>query len=84
MRVLTVVGRFSMPKRAVKIKDGQVDLSGSKLVVDTMDEYGVEEALRLRDVGAATEVVTLAIGVRTRRRGLAHCARDGRRPRHSG
>ena len=62
MRVLTVVRQVLDAEESVKIKDGQVDLSGSKLVVDTMDEYGVEEALRLRDVGAATEVVTLAIG----------------------
>ena len=38
-------------------------LDGRKLVLDTMDEYGVEEALRLREAGAAgAEVVALAIG----------------------
>ena len=66
MRVLTIVRQVLDAEESVKIKDGQVDLSGSKLVVDTMDEYGVEEALRLRDSGAVTEVITLAVGpVRT-------------------
>jgi electron transfer flavoprotein beta subunit len=30
--------------------------------MDTMDEYGVEEALRLREAGSEAEVVALAIG----------------------
>jgi electron transfer flavoprotein beta subunit len=62
MRILTIVRQVLDAEESVKIKDGQVDLSGSKLVVDTMDEYGVEEALRLRDSGTASEVITLAIG----------------------
>ncbi len=41
---------------------GAVDLTGSKLVVDTMDEYGLEQALRLRETGADIEVVALAVG----------------------
>ena len=62
MRVLTIVRQVLDAEESVKIKDDQVDLTGSKLVVDTMDEYGVEEALRLRDGGAAEEVITLAVG----------------------
>ena len=51
-----------MPRKASGSRTGQVDLTSSKLVVDTMDEYGVEEALRLRDAGAVSEVVALAVG----------------------
>ena len=49
-------------EESVKLHDGHIDLSKSKLVIDTMDEYGVEQALRLRDATPGTEVVILAVG----------------------
>ena len=62
MRILTVIRQVLDAEESVKIKEGAVDLSSSKLVVDTMDEYGVEQALRLREAGTGVEVVALAIG----------------------
>lgn len=64
MRILVVIRQVLDAEESVKVKEGRVDLSSSKLVVDTMDEYGVEEALRLRecDSTSATEIVALAIG----------------------
>ncbi len=62
MRILAVIRQVLDAEESVKIKEGVVDLSGSKLVVDTMDEYGVEQALRLRETGTGIEVVALAIG----------------------
>ncbi len=62
MRILCVVRQVLDAEESVRVKDGAVDLSGSKLVIDTMDEYGVEEALRLREAAPGTEVVVLAIG----------------------
>lgn len=62
MRILTVVRQVLDAEESVKLKDGKVDLAGSKLVIDTMDEYGVEEALRLRESGTDVEVVALAVG----------------------
>lgn len=62
MRILTVVRQVLDAEETVKIKNGRVDFEGSKLVMDTMDEYGVEEALRLRESGTDAEIVTLAIG----------------------
>jgi electron transfer flavoprotein beta subunit len=49
-------------EESVRMKAGAVDLSSSKLVVDTMDEYGLEQALRFRDADATVEVVALAVG----------------------
>lgn len=46
----------------MRIRGGEIDLTGSKLVVDTMDEYGVEQALRIRDHRTDTEVIALAVG----------------------
>jgi len=66
MRILTVVRQVLDAEESVSIQGGSVVLEGRKLVLDTMDEYGVEEALRLREGASGTEVVALAIGpVRT-------------------
>ena len=62
MRVMTVVRQVLDAEESVLLRDGQVALEGRKLVMDTMDEYGVEEALRLREAGAHTEVIALAVG----------------------
>lgn len=62
LRILSVVRQVLDAEESVKIKDGGVDLSSSKLVLDTMDEYGLEEALRIKDALPETEVVALAVG----------------------
>lgn len=62
MRILAVVRQVLDAEESVRIRDGEVDLSGSKLVVDTMDEYGVEQALRIRESGVDAEVIVLAVG----------------------
>jgi electron transfer flavoprotein beta subunit len=63
MRMLTLIRQVLDAEETVSIQDGTVVLDGRKLVLDTMDEYGVEEALRLREAGAAgAEIVALAIG----------------------
>ncbi len=63
MRILTVIRQVLDAEESVSIQDGSVALDGRKLVLDTMDEYGVEEALRLREAGASeAEIIALAIG----------------------
>ncbi len=62
MRVLTLIRQVLDAEESVRIKDGAVDLEGRKLVMDTMDEYGLEQALRIREAGVETEVVAVAIG----------------------
>lgn len=62
MRILTVVRQVLDAEESVRLRDDKVDTASSKLVVDTMDEYGVEEALRLRERGLDAEIVVLAVG----------------------
>ncbi len=62
MRVLCLIRQVLDAEESVKVRDGLINLAGSKLVVDTMDEYGVEEALRLREADASVEVVVAAVG----------------------
>jgi electron transfer flavoprotein beta subunit len=62
MRILTLIRQVLDAEESVKVRNGTVDLEGSKLVMDTMDEYGVEEALRLRESGVDAEIIALAVG----------------------
>jgi electron transfer flavoprotein beta subunit len=62
MRILMFIRQVLDAEESVRVKDNVVNLEGSKLVMDTMDEYGVEEALRLRESGVGAEVVVLAVG----------------------
>jgi electron transfer flavoprotein beta subunit len=62
MRVLTVLRQVLDAEETVRVQHGAVDLESSKLVMDAMDEYGVEQAIRLREAGAAEEVIALAVG----------------------
>ena len=62
MKILALIRQVLDAEESIRIHDGEVDLSGSRLVVDTMDEYGVEEALRLRESGVEAEVIALAVG----------------------
>ncbi len=62
MRILIVIRQVLDAEETVHVRNGVVDLAGSKLVMDTMDEYGVEQGLRIRESGLAQEVLVLAVG----------------------
>jgi electron transfer flavoprotein beta subunit len=63
MRILTFIRQVLDAEESVHVSDNAVVLEKSKLVMDTMDEYGVEEALRLRESGVVeAEIVALAVG----------------------
>ncbi|ADV66901.1 electron transfer flavoprotein subunit beta/FixA family protein [Deinococcus maricopensis] len=63
MKILTLVRQVPDAEARVRVQGTTVDLEGTTLVMDGMDEYGVEEALRLRENGAnVEEIVALAVG----------------------
>ncbi|GHF31830.1 electron transfer flavoprotein beta subunit [Deinococcus metalli] len=63
MKILTLVRQVPDAEARIKIQGQAVDLDGTTVVIDGMDEYGVEEALRLREAGAdVEEIVALAVG----------------------
>ena len=62
MKVLTVVRQVPDAEARVRADGGKVDLSGVTFVMDGMDEYGVEEAIRLREAGHEVEIVAVAVG----------------------
>ncbi len=62
MKVLTLVRQVpDAEARLVTVGDA-IDLRQTELQMDTMDEYGVEQALRLREAGGVAEVIAVAVG----------------------
>ena len=66
MKVLVPVKRVIDYNVKVRVKaDGSgVDLANVKMSMNPFDEIAVEEAIRLKEKGVATEVVAVSIGVR--------------------
>ncbi len=62
MNILTLIRQVPDAEARVRVTGGAVDLDGTTLVIDGMDEYGVEQALQIREGGAQAEVIALAIG----------------------
>jgi electron transfer flavoprotein beta subunit len=74
MKVLTLIRQVPDAESSLRTANYVIDLSQTELVMDTMDEYGVEQALRLREASAApgtgaaagaasiAEVIALAVG----------------------
>ena len=64
MKVLVAVKRvidYNVKPR-VKMDGSGVDLANVKMSMNPFDEIAVEEAIRLREKGAATEIVAVSIG----------------------
>jgi electron transfer flavoprotein beta subunit len=62
MKIVTILKQVPDAEARVRERDGSLDLSGATFVIDGMDEYGVEEALRIREGGLEVEIVALACG----------------------
>jgi len=83
MKVLVPVKRVVDYNVKIRVKsDGSgVELANVKMSMNPFDEIGVEEALRLREAGKATEVICVSIGpqqcTETIRTGLAMGADRG-------
>jgi electron transfer flavoprotein beta subunit len=64
MKVLVAVKRVVDYNVKIRVKADKtgVDLANVKMSMNPFDEIAVEEALRLREAGTATEVVALSVG----------------------
>jgi len=62
MKILAYVRQVPDAEATIGIAANAVSLEGAKLVLDTMDEYGLEQALQFRDAGAQIEVIAVAVG----------------------
>lgn len=62
MKIVTVLKQVPDAEARIRLAGNDVDLEGVTFVIDGMDEYGVERALRIRESGVDAEVVALALG----------------------
>jgi electron transfer flavoprotein beta subunit len=64
MKILVPVKRVLDPnvKPQLRADRGGVDLSGAKMSINPFDEIAVEEAIRLKEKGVASEVVVVSCG----------------------
>jgi len=63
MKILTYIRQVPDAEATIGVTAGAVSLTGAKLVMDTMDEYGLEQALQFRDAGAPAEIIAVAVGL---------------------
>jgi electron transfer flavoprotein beta subunit len=86
MKILVPVKRVVDYNVKVRVKaDGSgVDIANVKMSMNPFDEIAVEEAVRLKEAGTATEIIAVSCGITAVPGDAAH--RDGhrRRPRHPG
>lgn len=61
MKFVAVIRQVPDSESRLKIAAAQVDLSGATLILDQMDEYGVEESIRLKEQHGG-EAVVVALG----------------------
>src|SRR6202008_1013311 len=74
MKILVSVKRVVDYNVKVRVKaDGSgIETSGVKMSMNPFDEIAVEEAVRLKEKGAATEIVAVSLG-------MAQCAKRSAR-----
>ena len=65
MKIMTAVKRVVDYNVKVRVKSDQsgVDIGNVKMSMNPFDEIAVEDAVRLREKGVATEVVAVSLGV---------------------
>lgn len=62
MNLLVFVKQVPDTETRIQIKDGQVDVSSVKWIVNPYDEFAIEEALRIRERLGAGKVTVVSLG----------------------
>lgn len=62
MKLAVIIKQVPDAEARIRPVAGGIDLAGVTYVLDGMDEYGVEQAIRLREGGLDAEVIALALG----------------------
>jgi len=62
MKIISVIKQVPDAEARIRATPDGIDLEGATFVIDGMDEYGVEQALRIRESGEDAEIIALALG----------------------
>jgi len=61
MKIISIIKQVPDAEARIRATPDGIDLEGATFVIDGMDEYGVEQALRIRESGTDAEVIALAL-----------------------
>lgn len=62
MKIASIIRQVPDVEARIRADGGAVNLEGVSFILDGMDEYGTEEALKLREGGLDTEIIVYAAG----------------------
>ena len=62
MKIISIIKQVPDAEARIRAIPDGIDLEGATFVIDGMDEYGVEQALRIRESGEDAEIIALALG----------------------
>lgn len=62
MKIICLIKQVPDAEARIRSANQGIDLSGATFVIDGMDEYGVEQAIRIRESGQDAEIIALALG----------------------
>jgi electron transfer flavoprotein beta subunit len=62
MKIVSIIKQVPDAEARIRASGSGIDLEGVTFVIDGMDEYGVEQALRIREGGQDAEITVLALG----------------------
>ena len=62
MNIVVFVKQVPDTETRIQVKDGSVDLSGVKWIVNPYDEFAIEEALRIREKLGQGKVTAVSLG----------------------
>lgn len=62
MKVVVFCKSVPDTETRVKLKEGRLDRSEIKYILNPYDEYGVEEAVRMKEMGKVDEIIAVSMG----------------------
>ena len=68
MKIICLVKEVPDSESKIIIQDGKIDESGIKFIPSTYDEYGVEEALKLKETSGEHQAIILTFGTERARK----------------
>jgi electron transfer flavoprotein beta subunit len=64
VKIISIIKQVPDAEARIRATATGIDLESATFVIDGMDEYGVEQALRIRESGQDAEIVVLALGIK--------------------
>jgi len=73
MNIVVITKQVPDTEARLNVVNEQVQLEGVNMVINPFDEYGLEEALRIKDSHPETKIFVLMVGPESARKNLVNC-----------